>query len=144
MKNETRENLVNPSIWIRALNMALFMFAHGFAKAILAFVVLVQFVSVLVTGRANLPLLKFGKNLSVYIYEILEFQTFNTEIRPFPLSPWPEEDHGGDIWLDEPGFREEVKVEEEIEEVEQTSVEESEGSSEGDSKGNSEEEPEKK
>ncbi|MBL4682337.1 MAG: DUF4389 domain-containing protein [Pseudomonadales bacterium] len=140
MKNETRENLVNPSIWIRALNMVLFMFAYSFAKAILAFVVLVQFVSVLVTGRANLPLLKFGKNLSVYIYEILDFQTFNTEIRPFPLSPWPEEDHGGYIWLDEPGFHEEEKAEEDIEEVVQTSVEES----EGDSESNSEDEPEKK
>ena len=106
MKDETRENLINPNIWIRALNMVLFMFAYGLAKAIIVFVAFFQFISVLVTGGANLPLLRFGKNLSVFIYEILEFQTFNTEIRPFPFSAWPEEDHGGDIWLDEPSFEE--------------------------------------
>ncbi|MFT7685502.1 MAG: hypothetical protein ACI9FB_000845 [Candidatus Azotimanducaceae bacterium] len=99
MKEETRENLVNPNIWIRALNMVLFMFAYGFAKAIIAFVTLFQFVSILFTGRANEPLLSFGKNLSVFIYEVLEFQTFNTEIRPFPFSSWPDEEHGGGVWL---------------------------------------------
>jgi hypothetical protein len=62
--------------------------------------VIFQFLAVLVTGRANEPLLQFGKNLSVYILEILEFQTFNTELRPFPFSPWPDEEPGGDEWVD--------------------------------------------
>ena len=101
MKDETRENLVNPSIWIRALNMVLFMFAYGLAKAIIVFVALFQFISILFTGRANSPLLSFSKNLSVFIYEVLEFQTFNTEIRPFPFSTWPDEDHGGSVWLED-------------------------------------------
>jgi len=100
MREETRENLVNPNIWIRALNMVLFMFAYGIAKAIIVFVTLFQFISILFTGRANEPLLSFGKNLSVFIYEVLEFQTFNTEIRPFPFSTWPDEEHGGSVWVD--------------------------------------------
>ncbi|MFT5208568.1 MAG: hypothetical protein ACI9CE_000282 [Flavobacterium sp.] len=101
MKDETRENLVNTNLWIRALNMVLFMFAYGLAKAIIVFVALFQFISILFTGRANAPLLSFGKNLSVFIYEVLEFQTFNTEIRPFPFSTWPDEEHGGGVWLED-------------------------------------------
>jgi len=118
MKEETRENLTNRNIWLRALNMVLFMIAYGFAQSIIVFVAFFQFVSVLVTGGANLALLKFGKNLSVFIYEILEYQTFNTEIRPFPFSAWPEEDHGGDIWLDESvrNIDEEDIVEKKVEE----------------------------
>lgn len=122
MKDHIRENLTNPNIWVRVLNMVLFMFAYGLAKAILVFVAFFQLISILITGRANLPLLIFGKNLSVFIYEILEFQTFNTEIRPFPFSPWPEEDHGGDIWLDDAELNQESFAEEEV--VEEKNVEE--------------------
>ena len=35
------------------------------------------------------------------MFDILEFQTFNSEIKPFPFSPWPDEEHGGE-WLEEP------------------------------------------
>ena len=117
MKDPIRENLINPNIWVRVLNMVLFMFAYGLAKAILVFVAFFQLVSILVTGSANLPLLIFGKNLSVFIYEILEFQTFNTEIRPFPFSPWPEEDHGGDLWLEDADLNENAFEEDETAEV---------------------------
>ena len=34
------------------------------------------------------------------MFDILEFQTFNSEIKPFPFSPWPDEEHGGE-WLEE-------------------------------------------
>ena len=90
--------------------MLLFVFAYSVAEMIVVFLALFQFFSALFTGRANEPLLQFGKNLSAYIYEILEFQTFNTEVRPFPFMPWPDEELGGEDWRgeadlddDEPG-----------------------------------------
>ncbi len=101
MKESTRERLVRSDIWVRALYMVLFAIAFGLARFIIVFLVIFQFVAVLVTGRANEPLLQFGKNLSVFVLEILEFQTFNTELRPFPFSPWPDEEPGGEEWLDE-------------------------------------------
>ncbi|MFT5562679.1 MAG: hypothetical protein ACI9Z9_002564, partial [Litorivivens sp.] len=60
-----------------------------------------QFFSALLTGSVNEPLLKFAKNGSIYIQEVLEFLTFNSEIRPFPFTSWPDEAHTGEDWLDE-------------------------------------------
>ena len=106
MKETTRQNMVRSDIWSRALFMVFFGITYSFAEAIIALLAIFQFYAVLIVGHVNQPLLQFGKNLSVYMYEILEFETFNTEIRPFPFSPWPEEEHGGDGWLDEERYDE--------------------------------------
>ena len=113
MEGRTRQRLVSGDIWIRALNMALFAIAYSIAKFIIVFLVIFQFVTVLFTRRVNEPLLQFGKNLSIYILEILEFQTFNTELRPFPFSPWPDEEPGGEEWLDDTDSDADADTEEE-------------------------------
>ena len=93
--------MTSSEIWSRAPYMVLFAIAFGIVKIITILLVLFQFISILVNGRANEQLLRFGKNLSFYVLEMLEYQTFNTEIRPFPFSPWPDEEPGGDVWLDD-------------------------------------------
>ena len=100
MKENTRENLVKRDIWIRALYMLLFAIVYSVAEAIIVLLAIFQFVALLITGQVNELLLRFGKNLSVFMFDILEFQTFNSEIKPFPFSPWPDEEHGGE-WLEE-------------------------------------------
>ena len=99
MKEETRQNLVRGDIWIRVLYMILFAVAYSIAEAIIVFLAILQCVAVLITGHVNEPLLRFGKNLSVFVFDILEFQTFNTELKPFPFAAWPDEEPGGDDWL---------------------------------------------
>ena len=111
MEDSTRERLIRGDIWVRALFMVLFAIAFGLTRVIIVFVVIFQFLAVLITGRANEPLLQFGKNLSVFILEILEFQTFNTELRPFPFSPWPDEEPGGEEWVDGAFFDDAVDAE---------------------------------
>ena len=101
MKENTRENLVRRDIWNRALYMLLFAIVYSVAEAIIVLLAIFQFVALLITGQVNELLLRFGKNLSVFMFDILEFQTFNSEIKPFPFSPWPDEEHGGE-WLEEP------------------------------------------
>ena len=101
MKENTRENLVRRDIWIRALYMLLFAIVYSVAEAIIVLLAIFQVVALLITGQVNELLLRFGKNLSVFMFDILEFQTFNSEIKPFPFSPWPDEEHGGE-WLEEP------------------------------------------
>ena len=100
MKENTRENLVRRDIWIRALYMLLFAIVYSVAEAIIVLLSIFQFVALLITGQVNELLLRFGKNLSVFMFDILEFQTFNSEIKPFPFSPWPDEEHGGE-WSEE-------------------------------------------
>ena len=62
----------------------------------------IQFFIVLFTGGANEQLLRFGNNLSAYVYRILRFQTFNTESQPFPFADWPDEAVADNPWTGEP------------------------------------------
>ncbi len=110
MKEETRQNLVRSDIWIRILYMFLFAIAYSIAEAIIVFLAILQCIAVLITGHVNEPLLRFGKNLSVFIFDILEFQTFNTELKPFPFSAWPDEEPGGEDWLEGGFVNEDVEV----------------------------------
>ena len=132
MKENTRERLIRGDIWIRALYMFLFLFVFSISKVITSFVVIFQFITILFTGSANEPLLKFGNSLSVYFREILEFQTFNTEIRPFPFSPWPDEEPGGEKWLDDDDLDE--SLEDEIDALESEAEAQEPESSDEDSK----------
>lgn len=100
MEEQMRQRLSSRDIWMRALYMVLFAIAYGIAETIIFFLVVVQFFVILLTRSANEPLLGFGKNLSMYVYQILQFQTFNTETHPFPFSNWPDENAGGDRWLE--------------------------------------------
>ena len=98
MEDDVKQRLSNRDLWTRALFMVLFVFAYSIAELVITLIVIFQFFSVLFTGRANTPLLEFGANTSAYVYQILRFQTFNTETRPFPFSSWPEEEAGGSQW----------------------------------------------
>ena len=44
---------------------------------------------------------RLGKNLSAYVYQIFQFQTFNSETRPFPFADWPDEDLPDNVWRDD-------------------------------------------
>ncbi len=98
MKAETVKRLKNRDLWSRVLYMILFAIAYNLAEFIMFFVVVAQFFATLITGVVNEPLLRFGNNLSIYIYQILRYLTFNTELRPFPFEPWPNEAPGGESW----------------------------------------------
>lgn len=109
MKDKTREHLVDGSIWLRGLHMLVLAIGYNVVEAMLALTAIFQFFSALFTGRVNQPLLQFAKNGSIYIQEVLEFLTFNSEIRPFPFNSWPDEAHTGEVWLDDESDKEPVR-----------------------------------
>jgi hypothetical protein len=80
------------SVWLRGFFMLLFVFLINIAKFVTIAVVILQFLQVLFTGKMNNNLLSFGKNLSVYQYQIMLFLTYNSEIQPFPMNEWPTND----------------------------------------------------
>ena len=98
MEEATKQRLTSADVWTRALYMVLFAIAYGISRFILVFLVVFQFLVVLFTGSANEPLLKFGTNLSTYVYQILQFQTFNSEEHPFPFASWPDDEPSGNRW----------------------------------------------
>jgi hypothetical protein len=83
---------VNPGrdIWIRALYMLLFIIIYSFTEVVIALVAIGQFLTVVLTGSKNDRLLKFGQSLSSFVYQIMQFFTFNSEEKPFPFAEWPE------------------------------------------------------
>ena len=99
MDDELRQRLTSKHLWSRALYMVLFVVAYVVAETLITLAAIFQFLSVLITGSANSPLLKFGLNLSTYIYQIVRFQTFNTEEKPFPFSDWPAGEPDENRWL---------------------------------------------
>ena len=77
------------SMWLRAVFMILLAMLYSLAGTVLFVVVVLQFVIVVLGGAPNARLLAFGRSLGSYVQQIVNFQTFNTEVKPFPFSDWP-------------------------------------------------------
>jgi len=76
-------------IWIRGAFMLLFLLAFSIAQTLQAFIAVVQFVTLLITGKPNAHLADFGRGLAMWLAESSAFLTCATERRPFPFAPWP-------------------------------------------------------
>ena len=100
MDDELKDRLTSRNLWTRALYMIFFAIAYSVARIVLTLLVIFQFITILFTGSGNRPLLKLGHNLATYIYQVIQFQTFNSEDKPFPFSDWPDTEPEDSQWLD--------------------------------------------
>jgi hypothetical protein len=99
MEDQTKANLTNESIWVRLVYMVVLAIGYGVAEAVVLVVAIFQFFAALTTAQINRSLHKFSANLVVYVYQIIQFETFNTEKKPFPFSAWPDVAAGETAWL---------------------------------------------
>ncbi|NOQ68946.1 MAG: DUF4389 domain-containing protein [Gammaproteobacteria bacterium] len=90
MSNEIKENLKQQSTWIRGLYMLMFALFYSIAEIVLFAVVLVQFFFKLFTGQTNPRLRMLGQSIATYIYQIIQFLTFNSDYHSYPFGPWPK------------------------------------------------------
>ena len=90
MKAETIENVKEENTWIRLVFIILFAIAMQITGAILTVVVIVQFLTKLLTGKVNEHVSTFGQNLSTFVYQVIRFLTFARDEMPWPFAPWPE------------------------------------------------------
>ena len=91
-KNDLEKNIKEKSTWLRLVFMLLLGLAWSIAVVVLTAVVVLNFLYVLIGGETNARLTRFGHQLGTYLYRIVEFQTFNSEVRPFPFDEeWPAE-----------------------------------------------------
>jgi hypothetical protein len=89
MDNEIKSALTAKDTWIRGLYMLLFTVIYSVTEFVLGLIVIFQFIHVLFTRDTNERLLDFSSDLSVYIYQILQFLTFNSNAKPYPFAVWP-------------------------------------------------------
>jgi len=92
MNDDIKESLKDNSTWMRVLYMAIFVIIFNIVELLIAALVIFQVLVLLFTGEKNQRLLGFGSMLSLYVYRILRYLTFNSEEKPFPFADWDNED----------------------------------------------------
>ncbi len=92
------DNIKQPSVWIRVLFMVGFaVLLYLIMLPVIVVLTVAQALFVIITGEVNANLKYFGAAIEQYVSQILKFLTYNSEIRPFPFSDFPnvEEDEEG-------------------------------------------------
>lgn len=89
MNDEIKTHLKNSDSWKRLLYMLLFVITYNVAEVVIAVVVVLQIVLTLFTGQRNPRVLAFGAQLSTYVYQVLQYLTYNSDEPPFPFADWP-------------------------------------------------------
>lgn len=75
--------------WIRSAYMLLFMVV-GYVLLFLTYAIAIfQFFANLITNKPNQRLFVFSQDLNKYFHQIMQFITYNSEIKPYPFSDWP-------------------------------------------------------
>lgn len=90
MDNDLKKNLKSGYIWLRLLYMLLFAIVLQVSIAVFWLVTLLQFIFSLITGKPNQKLAPFADSLSEFIAQILRFECFVSEEKPFPFADFPE------------------------------------------------------
>ncbi|HET7569486.1 MAG TPA: DUF4389 domain-containing protein [Gammaproteobacteria bacterium] len=83
------DNVQSKTTWLRFFYMIVLGACFAIAETVGAAMVLFQFFHVLFTGERNANLIRFGSSLSLYLYQVARYMTYNTEERPFPFQAWP-------------------------------------------------------
>jgi hypothetical protein len=97
-RSDLEENVTRRSTWVRLIFMIIIAVIWGLSRLVTAAVVVIQFFYVLLTAETNDQLKKLGHSLAIYAYEITDFLTFNSEVKPFPFdSDWPTEFRQDDL-----------------------------------------------
>jgi hypothetical protein len=89
MTQHRNEACKENNIWLRGVFMILLGMLYSLAGTVLFVVAVLQFIFVLLGSAPNARLLAFGRSLGSYVQQLVNFQTFNTEEKPFPFSDWP-------------------------------------------------------
>ena len=86
---DVKENLKNVDTWIRGLFIVIFGVIFYFLVILIWLLVIFQFLTKLFTGSLNRQLSAFSHSISEYALQVLNYVTFQSEMRPFPFSPYP-------------------------------------------------------
>lgn len=91
-----QEHLKSRPTWIRFVFMLVFYVLAGVTSLVTSFVVALGFLWVLFTGERNEQLQKAGAGIASYLYQIVQYLTYNSDERPFPFdAKWPSAEPDG-------------------------------------------------
>ena len=90
MNDKAKKPWADVRNWKRIAFMFLFGAISRIAEILLVTIAVIQIFFTLITGARNARLLKFGGQLSAYVKHVFEYMTYNTEVKPYPFSDWPD------------------------------------------------------
>lgn len=82
------------SLWKRAAFMVFFAIVMRIVEFVVFLLMVAQFIAKLATGRTVAGMTDLGERLSQYLAQVVRYQTFNTEQRPYPFSAFPGQGAG--------------------------------------------------
>jgi len=112
MSEQLKENLSSKKQWQRLLFMLLIGFCAVVVWWLCGVVIVAQFLFSIITGKDNKKLRGFGSSASFFIQSALNYLTYNSEVKPFPFTDWPEPQLYPEGELDEATSNEERKQQE--------------------------------
>ena len=84
------ENIKSRSTWLRLVFMFVFYVLGSVAAFVASVVVVLGVLWILFTGETNDQLKRTGQGIATYIAQIIEYLTYNSDVRPFPFDAgWP-------------------------------------------------------
>lgn len=92
MDEKLKANISDQSIWRRLCFMVLFAVIFNIAEFVILAIAVMQFFTKLATGGVNAELRALGPRLGQYLGQIVAFETFHTEQRPYPFAPFPADE----------------------------------------------------
>lgn len=92
MEDQTKQNLLNPDLWIRLVYMLVFAALLCIARIVIYAVAVLQFLLVLLSGSDNQNLREVGQIAAKWSLQAFYFLTFNSDQKPFPFDDWPDLD----------------------------------------------------
>jgi len=91
MDKQWKDNIKSESFWLRSVFMVLFFVVYRIVDILVLLVAISQWLYVLLSGDANQGLRKFAQGLSLYVAQIINYLSYNSEEKPYPFSDWPQE-----------------------------------------------------
>jgi hypothetical protein len=85
-----KSRLLSVDHWLRFAFMALFILILSVVSYLIVALIVLQFFWALFAGEGNNKLKSFGDSASLFIFQVLQFLTYNSNEKPFPFADWPE------------------------------------------------------
>jgi len=115
MTHDYKNNIKKQSTWKRGLYMLMFGFFYQVAEVVLFMAVVFQFLLKLITGDINQRLKKLSQSIAAYIYQVVQFLSFNSEYHPYPFGDWPDSETD----LNKQGSSDKTDVDDALKKIEQ-------------------------
>ena len=100
--DDLKEKVLNQGKWLRVIWIALFIFIYFLSWYAIILISVVQFLYVLVTDSSNNNLDNVSSGFKRYMSQVIDYLTYVSSEKPFPFSPFPNNENNNSwVMMDE-------------------------------------------